>query len=135
MTPAFRVYAADMRLVCLLLLALAACGPAPGYNAEGQYVADPNAGLASPRRDGPPDQQPYPQQQAGAPQSSGGQAPAQQGTFYDDMASASGQPAQQPQATCDDTCRFANNGECDDGREGSDTDVCGAGTDCADCGR
>lgn len=42
-------------------------------------------------------------------------------------------PAPAP-AACSNTCRFANNGECDDGRQGSDTDLCGAGTDCTDCG-
>lgn len=44
-------------------------------------------------------------------------------------------PSQAPaQAACTDACRFANNGECDDGRPGSDTDLCAAGTDCHDCG-
>lgn len=37
-------------------------------------------------------------------------------------------------AACVNTCRFANNGECDDGRPNSDTDMCDSGTDCGDCG-
>lgn len=44
-------------------------------------------------------------------------------------------PAAPPQGACTDTCRFARNGECDDGRAGSDTDLCAPGTDCSDCGR
>lgn len=36
--------------------------------------------------------------------------------------------------TCSNTCQHANDGECDDGRPNSHTDVCAAGTDCADCG-
>jgi hypothetical protein len=116
------------------LLALTACGPAPGYTADGEYVADPNAGLESPRR--------APNQQA---QTSGGQSnpqgQPQQGqpqgdpNFYDNLSSASGQPqGGAAPAGCDNSCRFANNGECDDGRQGSDTDVCAQGTDCNDCG-
>lgn len=132
-----RAYHPGMR--CLLLLAVlvaAACGPAPGYDANGQFVGDPNAGLASPRR-GPPPGAP----QGAQPQTSGGQAPSsmQQGNpegdpFYDQLSAASGGAPQPAPAACDDSCRFANNGECDDGREGSDTDVCAPGTDCTDCG-
>lgn len=119
-------------LALMMLLVASACGPAPGYTPDGQFTGDPNAGLASPRRP-----QPAPAQ------TSGGQAQSPQGpqqgdpAFYDNLSSASGQPAQPPQpapAACDDSCRFARNGECDDGRQGSDTDVCAAGTDCTDCG-
>ena len=35
---------------------------------------------------------------------------------------------------CDDTCEFAFDDECDDGRAGAVTDLCLPGTDCADCG-
>ncbi len=35
---------------------------------------------------------------------------------------------------CDDTCRWAGDGECDDGGEGSLYSVCALGTDCGDCG-
>jgi hypothetical protein len=36
---------------------------------------------------------------------------------------------------CDDTCTGnTNDGFCDDGGPGSDTDFCGLGTDCSDCG-
>jgi len=35
---------------------------------------------------------------------------------------------------CTNTCRFAYDGECDDGRGGSDTSYCRMGTDCTDCG-
>jgi len=35
---------------------------------------------------------------------------------------------------CEDTCTFANDGECDDGGPGSDYSVCSYGTDCNDCG-
>jgi hypothetical protein len=36
---------------------------------------------------------------------------------------------------CEDACRaFNNDGECDDGGDGSDTDICRIGTDCSDCG-
>ena len=37
------------------------------------------------------------------------------------------------ESTCNNTCRFANDGECDDGSEGSDYSLCPLGTDCADC--
>jgi hypothetical protein len=35
---------------------------------------------------------------------------------------------------CDDTCEFAFDDECDDGRAGAVTDLCDLGTDCFDCG-
>ena len=35
---------------------------------------------------------------------------------------------------CDNSCQYANDGECDDGGPFSDYDYCGFGTDCADCG-
>ncbi len=35
---------------------------------------------------------------------------------------------------CDDTCPSANDGECDDGGEGSVFALCPLGTDCTDCG-
>lgn len=35
---------------------------------------------------------------------------------------------------CEDTCRFANDGACDDGELGSSFSVCDCGTDCTDCG-
>ena len=35
---------------------------------------------------------------------------------------------------CTNTCRYANDGECDDGGPGSLYDVCAFGTDCGDCG-
>ncbi len=35
---------------------------------------------------------------------------------------------------CNDSCGFAHDNECDDGRPGSDTDLCDPGTDCSDCG-
>ncbi len=35
---------------------------------------------------------------------------------------------------CTNTCNFADDGECDDGRPGSETDFCDPGTDCNDCG-
>ena len=117
----------DRLAFVMLVLSLAACGPAPGDNADGQFVGDPNAGLASPRRAPPPQQ------------TSGGQAqPAPAPGYYDPAAQQNGQPAPAPAApagSCDNSCRFAHNGECDDGREGSDTDVCSPGTDCDDCGR
>ncbi len=37
-------------------------------------------------------------------------------------------------AICENTCMYMGDGECDDGGPGSDYDVCGYGTDCADCG-
>lgn len=36
---------------------------------------------------------------------------------------------------CEDSCRFAADGECDDGGEGAMTASCSLGTDCTDCGR
>ncbi len=36
--------------------------------------------------------------------------------------------------SCEDTCPYANDGECDDGGPGSEYSVCGFGTDCGDCG-
>ncbi|HJL09066.1 MAG TPA: hypothetical protein RMH85_11225, partial [Polyangiaceae bacterium LLY-WYZ-15_(1-7)] len=35
---------------------------------------------------------------------------------------------------CTNTCRYANDGECDDGRPGSHTSLCAYGSDCNDCG-
>jgi hypothetical protein len=35
---------------------------------------------------------------------------------------------------CDDSCEFANDGACDDGRPGAPFDVCAPGTDDTDCG-
>lgn len=35
---------------------------------------------------------------------------------------------------CTNTCRFANDGDCDDGGPGSDFSLCSLGTDCNDCG-
>ena len=35
---------------------------------------------------------------------------------------------------CEDTCRFARDGDCDDGGPDSDYSVCDLGSDCADCG-
>ncbi len=35
---------------------------------------------------------------------------------------------------CDDSCRYARDGECDDGRPGAVTSACSPGTDCTDCG-
>jgi hypothetical protein len=42
----------------------------------------------------------------------------------------------QPRAagSCTNTCRYANDRECDDGRPGAHTALCTAGTDCNDCG-
>ncbi len=45
------------------------------------------------------------------------------------MCSATATPA-----GCNDTCRFSGDNECDDGRPGSYTSLCEAGTDCSDCG-
>ena len=36
--------------------------------------------------------------------------------------------------SCDNTCQFADDGECDDGRPGAVSAACGSGTDCNDCG-
>ncbi|MEC7984562.1 MAG: MopE-related protein, partial [Myxococcota bacterium] len=38
------------------------------------------------------------------------------------------------ESLCDDSCTFANDGQCDDGGTGSDFDLCDLGTDCTDCG-
>lgn len=35
---------------------------------------------------------------------------------------------------CSNTCRFSEDGDCDDGGPGSDFSVCELGTDCSDCG-
>ncbi|XP_070532489.1 uncharacterized protein [Ptychodera flava] len=37
-------------------------------------------------------------------------------------------------ALCNDLCPYAADGECDDGRPGSDYDICVTGSDCTDCG-
>lgn len=37
------------------------------------------------------------------------------------------------EGTCSDTCVFAKDGECDDGREGAISGLCAVGTDCGDC--
>jgi len=41
---------------------------------------------------------------------------------------------EEPDALCDDSCEFAFDGECDDGRFGAVTDLCAPGSDCTDCG-
>lgn len=35
---------------------------------------------------------------------------------------------------CSDSCIFNHDGQCDDGGEGSEYNMCEFGTDCADCG-
>ncbi len=40
----------------------------------------------------------------------------------------------EPATTCSDTCRYARDGACDDGGEGSTYSECALGTDCSDCG-
>jgi hypothetical protein len=35
---------------------------------------------------------------------------------------------------CTNTCRFAGDGQCDDGGDGAEFDLCTLGTDCDDCG-
>jgi hypothetical protein len=35
---------------------------------------------------------------------------------------------------CENTCIFANDGECDDGGSNAASDFCEYGTDCEDCG-
>ena len=44
-------------------------------------------------------------------------------------------PTPMTPTSCDDSCPFAHDGECDDGRAGAHTDLCEPGTDCTDCGR
>ncbi len=39
----------------------------------------------------------------------------------------------EPPADCTNTCQFAGDDECDDGRPGAASDLCGVGTDCFDC--
>lgn len=39
-----------------------------------------------------------------------------------------------PEDGCSDECLFYDDGECDDGGEGSTSDLCPLGTDCTDCG-
>ena len=34
---------------------------------------------------------------------------------------------------CDNTCRYDNDGDCDDGGPGSEYSYCDSGTDCQDC--
>lgn len=43
-------------------------------------------------------------------------------------------PQQTQPAECSNSCEFAFDAECDDGRPGADADVCAPGTDCGDCG-
>lgn len=38
-------------------------------------------------------------------------------------------------AACSDDCRFARDGECDDGGSGADYRLCPCGADCSDCGK
>jgi hypothetical protein len=41
---------------------------------------------------------------------------------------------QQGGGSCINTCQYANDGECDDGRPGAHTSACPYGSDCNDCG-
>lgn len=148
-----------MTKYCVFLVILGGlvvgCGPAPGYGPDGRmYPTTPASAPPGPGYYGgntgagsggyaQPNQPPYggygygPQTQA-PPAYSGSGAdapPAADPSAYGASAEPiapdpSGAP---PAAVCDDSCRFANNGECDDGRDGSDTDLCAAGTDCTDC--
>lgn len=43
-------------------------------------------------------------------------------------------PRAQPVVGCENTCQWANDGECDDGGAGAHTSACTYGTDCGDCG-
>lgn len=47
--------------------------------------------------------------------------------------SACGPGAGPDDGSCDNSCRYANDGECDDGRPGADYNLCDYGTDDADC--
>lgn len=40
----------------------------------------------------------------------------------------------QTEFACTNDCRWAGDGECDDGGEGADWDLCLLGSDCLDCG-
>ncbi|MEM9984858.1 MAG: hypothetical protein AAF804_07160 [Bacteroidota bacterium] len=40
----------------------------------------------------------------------------------------------QKETVCNNDCLWAQDGQCDDGEEGSVSSLCGAGTDCDDCG-
>jgi hypothetical protein len=35
---------------------------------------------------------------------------------------------------CENSCRYAGDGDCQDGGDGADNTLCAVGTDCADCG-
>ena len=43
-------------------------------------------------------------------------------------------PQPQSASACTNTCRYANDSECDDGRPGAHTSLCAYGTDCNDFG-
>lgn len=43
-------------------------------------------------------------------------------------------PACKQETVCNNDCLWANDGQCDDGGDGSDTSLCGEGSDCDDCG-
>jgi hypothetical protein len=45
------------------------------------------------------------------------------------------EPASRVRGRCTNTCQYASDGECDDGRPNAHTSLCRLGTDCADCGR
>ncbi len=51
-----------------------------------------------------------------------------------DVDAAPARPAEPPAERCDDSCRSMADGECDDGAQDAQFDVCLYGTDCADCG-
>ena len=40
----------------------------------------------------------------------------------------------EPRCSCDSSCTYAADGSCDDGGDGSNSSLCGIGTDCRDCG-
>ncbi len=43
-------------------------------------------------------------------------------------------PGSRGEPVCENTCRYAYDGECDDGQPGALTGLCDYGSDCADCG-
>lgn len=65
---------------------------------------------------------------------SGGGASGTGGTGGSDGRSGTGGSDEPPPGGCENTCFFADDGECDDGGPDSITSACGFGTDCGDCG-
>ena len=73
------------------------------------------------------------EEQGANPQGGQTPEPASREDESNERAPNGGAEPSEPPVVCNDSCRYAFDGECDDGQGGSETQLCASGTDCADC--